>query len=482
MRARSGRRITPFSVTRTSTRSAGVRSKAGFQARAPGCRHPALPDAQHLPGSALFDRYRAPLGAVEVDAARGGHHHEADAVVGGAQRQRVGPDLVGDVAVRGDPIRAHDDPPDAPSAQEKGGGAVREQVHRDPVPHELPGGEPCTLQPGPGLGRIDRHDLPVPEGAADDTERGAEAAGSRASRCCSGSGPRSARRSALRQAPPCWRLAARSSAWMASASAISAGSGPSVARPAAPAHASQGPGQIDCGGSGGGEPCQIRFQRVSPGAGIGPPGPARREHRAVGGTDPDGGSTAHRHVPDRARHLARAAAFDPVLARGQLPLIQKREGLAGPTQRADGVERPNARYPIRLAAGPLRPRGTPGRGSVRVAAGRPANPSGLAGPTAGAGHYHQHLPRHGLAPARMQPADTLIAAPWIVPVEPAGTILEDHALRHPRGTHRRSAAGAARALPLPGGDGSGARYARAHSGARQRPHSCRDEPLQGDGG
>ena len=28
----------------------------------------------------------------------------------------------------------------------------------------------------------------------------------------------------------------------------------------------------------------------------------------------------------------------------------------------------------------------------------------------------------------MQPADTLIAAPWIVPVEPAGTILEDHAL------------------------------------------------------
>lgn len=28
----------------------------------------------------------------------------------------------------------------------------------------------------------------------------------------------------------------------------------------------------------------------------------------------------------------------------------------------------------------------------------------------------------------MQPADTLIAAPWIVPVEPAGAILEDHAL------------------------------------------------------
>ena len=28
----------------------------------------------------------------------------------------------------------------------------------------------------------------------------------------------------------------------------------------------------------------------------------------------------------------------------------------------------------------------------------------------------------------MQPADTLIAAPWIVPVEPAGAVLEDHAL------------------------------------------------------
>ena len=28
----------------------------------------------------------------------------------------------------------------------------------------------------------------------------------------------------------------------------------------------------------------------------------------------------------------------------------------------------------------------------------------------------------------MQPVDTLIAAPWIVPVEPAGTVLEDHAL------------------------------------------------------
>ena len=50
MRARSGRRTTPFSVTRASTRAAGVRSKTGFQAPAPGAATRRPPTSSSSPG------------------------------------------------------------------------------------------------------------------------------------------------------------------------------------------------------------------------------------------------------------------------------------------------------------------------------------------------------------------------------------------------------------------------------------------------
>jgi hypothetical protein len=66
-------------------------------------------------------------------------------------RERVGPDLVGDVAVRGHAVRAHHDEVDLAPSHQQPGGAVDHDGVRDPEPVELPGREARALEHGPGL-------------------------------------------------------------------------------------------------------------------------------------------------------------------------------------------------------------------------------------------------------------------------------------------------------------------------------------------
>jgi hypothetical protein len=61
-------------------------------------------------------------------------------------RQRVGADLVADIAVGGDAVGADDDPADLAAGHQAGGDVVRLHRHRDAGLLQLPGGqpEPCS--------------------------------------------------------------------------------------------------------------------------------------------------------------------------------------------------------------------------------------------------------------------------------------------------------------------------------------------------
>ena len=171
----------PASVTIAEMRPAGVTSKAGFQATRTGRRDPGPGELEDLAGGPLLDRDPGPVHRREVDRVERRTHVERDAVVGGQDRQRVRPDLVGRVAVRGDPVRPDEDGVDRSAGEHRPG----RRVGREGVGHagllELPGGETGALQVRSGLVDVDVDLAAGVDGRLDDPECGPElAAGERA--------------------------------------------------------------------------------------------------------------------------------------------------------------------------------------------------------------------------------------------------------------------------------------------------------------
>ena len=89
------------------------------------------------------------------------------------ERETVRPDLVGDVAVRRDAVRAHDDAVHTAPRDQGRRRHVRKERDVEPVFAELPGREARPLQEGPRLVRENR-DRTLGRERPDDSERGAD--------------------------------------------------------------------------------------------------------------------------------------------------------------------------------------------------------------------------------------------------------------------------------------------------------------------
>ena len=144
--APNGATSTPSSVTIAEMSDAGVTSKAGFQAVAPGGAIRTPPNSRTSVGRALLDRDRGAVGRLEVDRAERRADVERHAVAGGQGRQRVRPDLVGRVAVGRDPVGADEDRVDRARGEQGSGGRVGDERVGDAGLLELPGGQPGALE------------------------------------------------------------------------------------------------------------------------------------------------------------------------------------------------------------------------------------------------------------------------------------------------------------------------------------------------
>ena len=142
-------RHTRRSVTTAVTRSAGVTSKAGLPPTPAGATAGRRP--QHLV-RARAPRSRSPrrrVSRVHGRLRRG--DDERDAGPGRGQRQRVCADLVGDVAVGGDPVGADDDGVDQPAGDDRRPGAVDDHAVRRRPARPARRRDPGALQQRTGL-------------------------------------------------------------------------------------------------------------------------------------------------------------------------------------------------------------------------------------------------------------------------------------------------------------------------------------------
>ena len=142
---------TPRSVMRPVTSAAGVTSNAGLTTATPSGaqRSPRKPVTSAAARSSIG--IDAAVGHVPVDRRERRGDVERDAVARGEHRQRVGADLVRDVAVGGDAVGADDDQIDLAALHQVPGHVVGDQRDRDRFLHHLPGGEPRALQERPRL-------------------------------------------------------------------------------------------------------------------------------------------------------------------------------------------------------------------------------------------------------------------------------------------------------------------------------------------
>ena len=120
---------------------------------------------------ALLDRDARSVGQRQVEGARRRRDVERDPVRLGEQGHAVGADLVGGVAVGGDPIGADDDRLDLAFLHDLGGHVVADQGDRDAAVLQFPGGEPGTLEQRPGLVGEDVDRLALLVGREDHGER-----------------------------------------------------------------------------------------------------------------------------------------------------------------------------------------------------------------------------------------------------------------------------------------------------------------------
>ena len=114
---------------------------------------------------------------LEVDGRKRRCHIEGYAVLSGEDCHRVGPDLVGDVAVSRDPVRPHDYGVDEPLFHHIPGHTVGYERYVYLVLLKLPRGEPRPLEKRPRLIGVDPYLLFLLDGAPYDAEGRAVASG-----------------------------------------------------------------------------------------------------------------------------------------------------------------------------------------------------------------------------------------------------------------------------------------------------------------
>ena len=104
-----------------------------------------------LPSVPQLDGDVGPVGAGEVDGGGGPQDVEGDAVVLGQDGHPGGADLIGGVPVGGHPVAAHEAGVDLPLLHDQACHIVADEGAVHPRPLELVGGEPGSLEEGPGL-------------------------------------------------------------------------------------------------------------------------------------------------------------------------------------------------------------------------------------------------------------------------------------------------------------------------------------------
>ena len=137
---------------------------------------------RHLARIALLDRNVLAIGRGQIDRRQRRGDVERQSMRIGQERDGVGADLVGDIAVGGDAVGADDDHVDVAAAHQRTGHAFGDDRGRDVFTHELPRRQPRALQERTGLvGKHPRH-LALFGSRPNHAERGAIA------RCGEGAG------------------------------------------------------------------------------------------------------------------------------------------------------------------------------------------------------------------------------------------------------------------------------------------------------
>jgi len=119
-----------------------------------------------LDGNLLADRQ------AQVNRGGGKNGIEWDLVVVGGEGKHVGANLVGDVAIRCDPVRAHKDRGHLASPKKVASRAVADDLMRNPELIQFPGGQPGALEPRPGFVDQDMHAFALLMRRADHPQRG----------------------------------------------------------------------------------------------------------------------------------------------------------------------------------------------------------------------------------------------------------------------------------------------------------------------
>src|SRR5262249_2288166 len=256
-----------------------------------------------LGSRALFDPYAGAVGRGRVDRTGGRRNVEGHSVLPAEERERVGPDLVHDVTVCADAIRAADAGVCHAALDEETDRPVGEQPVWDPELAELPRSEPGSLRPRPRLHDIDERSFSGFVGSADDTQAGAVVDGGKRSGVADGyharvmwqqrgavpphglAGFYCRPRDAVRLFERVWRLLDQFDS----------------------------PEEVARGGPGGPDQSRSFSQAALPGG----------QRRAVGGRGADGGRTSHDHLPNSYSDLIGGATDDVGLRLRQPGLVNQ---------------------------------------------------------------------------------------------------------------------------------------------------------------
>src|SRR6266513_2991060 len=146
-RAVAERRVLDAAIGDEGRHVAGRRHvERGVQRGRLGGGDEAAGHALHLVGGALLDRDARAVGERDVDGGGGRGAVERYAMVQRQHRERIGADLVREVAVRGNAVGPDDHEIHLRLAHQRSRRAVGDHGARDAGVHQLPGGEPRPLQ------------------------------------------------------------------------------------------------------------------------------------------------------------------------------------------------------------------------------------------------------------------------------------------------------------------------------------------------
>ncbi len=130
----------------------------------------------------FFDRYLFAGRTVQVYGRERRSDVEGNSVAFCEHGDHIGADLVGNVAICGNAVTAHDHGLDAAFFHHVAAHVVSYKRDRNVVLQQFPGGKPCALEIGPGFVRDNRNMLALIDSSTDNAECGApDAAGGESS-------------------------------------------------------------------------------------------------------------------------------------------------------------------------------------------------------------------------------------------------------------------------------------------------------------